>query len=55
METGNRESQLYWIGQLFEDKWTPQDTPLADLSCETIHDVPLKRYYGDSARRGART
>jgi len=33
---------------MFKENWSPQDAPPVDESLETIHGVPLKRYYADN-------
>lgn len=38
------EDELYFISQMFEEKWTPRETTI-DYGDGTIGDFPLKKYY----------
>ncbi|KAF8859195.1 hypothetical protein BDZ45DRAFT_367421 [Acephala macrosclerotiorum] len=43
LEWGFYEDDLYFVSQMFEEEWTPRDTPI-EFGDETISGVPLKQF-----------
>ena len=43
------EHELYFISQMFQENWQPQDT-IIDRTEGTINDVGMKMYAGDDGR-----
>jgi len=43
LEWGFYEDDFYFVSQMFEEEWTPRDTPI-ESSDETINGVPLKQF-----------